>query len=113
MLSQVIHDKEKGFYITFESDIYTLNKKRHYFTQDQFEMHVTETNGCNFVVWTPNKTLILKIKGDKEFQDKLSTNLVKYWVDYMLPELVARNLEKNNNQPSTNHAIRYKKILRL
>ena len=27
MLSQVIHDKEKEFYITYESGMYTLNKK--------------------------------------------------------------------------------------
>ena len=40
----------------------------------------------------------MEVKGDKEFQDKLCTSLVKKWVDYILPELVTRNLEKNNNQ---------------
>ena len=50
MLSQVIHDKEKGFYITYESGIYTPSKKSQYFTQVQLEMRVTETNVCNFVV---------------------------------------------------------------
>ena len=43
-----------------------------------------ETNVCNFVVWTSNKTWILEIKGDKESQDELCTNLVKNWVDYIL-----------------------------
>ena len=33
MLSQVIHDKEKEFYITYESGMYTLNKKHQHFTQ--------------------------------------------------------------------------------
>ena len=41
MLSQVIHDEEKGFYITYESGIYTLNKKHQYFTQVQLEIRVT------------------------------------------------------------------------
>ena len=50
---------------------------RQYFTQVQLEMRMTETNVCNFVVWTPNKTWILEIKGDKEFQDKPCTNLVR------------------------------------
>ena len=98
MLSQVIHDKEKEFYITYESGMYTLNKKHQYFTQVQLEMRVTETNVCNFVVWTPHETLILEVKGDKEFQDTLCTSLVKNWVDHILPELVTRNLEKNSNQ---------------
>ena len=68
MLSQVIHDKEKGFYITYESSIYTLNKKHRYFTQVQLEMLVIETSVSNFVVWTPNETLTIEIKGDKELQ---------------------------------------------
>ena len=50
MLSQVIHDKEKEFYITYESDMYTLNKKHQYFTQVRLGIRVTETNICNFVV---------------------------------------------------------------
>ena len=50
MLSQVIHDKEKEFYITYESDMYTLNKKHQYFTQVRLGIRVTETNVCNFVV---------------------------------------------------------------
>ena len=50
MLSQVIHDKEKGFCITYESGIYTPSKKRQYFTQVRLEMRVTETNACNFIV---------------------------------------------------------------
>ena len=41
MLSQVIHDEEKGFYITYESGICTLNKKHQYFTQVQLEIRVT------------------------------------------------------------------------
>ena len=74
MLSQVIHDKEKEFYSTYESDMYTLYQ---YFTQVRLEIRVTETNVCNFVVWTPHETLILGVNGDKKFQDKLCTNLVK------------------------------------
>ena len=74
MLSQVIHDKEKEFYSTYESDMYTLYQ---YFTQVRLEIRVTETNLCNFVVWTPHETLILGVNGDKKFQDKLCTNLVK------------------------------------
>ena len=87
MLSQVIHDKGKGFYISYKSGIYTLNKKRQYFTQVQLEMRVTETNVCNFVGWTPHETLILEIKVDKEFQDKPCTSLVRNWVDYILLEV--------------------------
>ena len=79
MLSKVIHDKGKGFYITYESGIYTLNKKHRYFTQVQLEILVTETSVSNFVVWTPNESLTIEIKGDKEFLDKLCTNLVKNW----------------------------------
>ena len=72
---------KKGFYITYKSGIYTLNKKHQHFTQVQLEMRVAETNVCNFVVWTPDNTLVLNIKGNKEFQDKLCTNLLKNWVD--------------------------------
>ena len=74
---------KKGFYVTYSgiSGIYTLNKKHQHFTQVQLEMRVTETNVCNFVVWTPDNTLVLNIKGNKEFQDKLCTNLLKNWVD--------------------------------
>ena len=61
-------------------------------------MCITETNVCNFVVWTPHETLILEVKGDKEFQDKLSTSLVKNWVHNILLEFLTRNLEKNSNQ---------------
>ena len=61
-------------------------------------MRVTETDVCNFIVWTPHKTLILEIKGHKEYQDKLCTNLVRNWVDYILPELATSNLENNSKQ---------------
>ena len=71
MLSQVTLDKEKEFYITYERGMYTLNKKQQYFTQVQLEMRVTKTNVCNFNVCTPHETLILEVKGDKEFQGKL------------------------------------------
>ena len=89
--------KKLLYYITYESGMYTLDKKQ-CFSQVQLETRVTETNVCNFVVWTPYKTWILEVKGDKEFQDKLYTNLVKNLVDHILPELVTRNLEKNSNQ---------------
>ena len=59
-------------------------------------MPVTEANVCNFIVWTPHETLILKIKGHKEYQDKLCTIVIRNWVDYVLPELVTRNIEKNS-----------------
>ena len=62
MLSQVIHDKEKEFYITYESGMYTPNRKHQYFTQVQLEMRITEANVCEFVVWTPHETFILKVK---------------------------------------------------
>ena len=89
--------KKLLYYITYESGMYTLNKTQ-YFSQVQLETRVTETNVCNFVVWTPYKTWILEVKGDKEFQDKLYTSLVKNWVDHILPELATRNLEKKSNQ---------------
>ena len=41
---------------------------------------------------------MLEIKGDKEFQNKLCASLIKNWVDYILSELVTRNLKKNSKQ---------------
>ena len=70
-------------------------------------MRGTETVVGNFFVWTPHKTLILKIKRGKEFQNKLRTNLVKNWVDYALPKLATRNLEKNSKLLSVIRLINY------
>ena len=61
-------------------------------------MCVTETNVCNFVVWIPHEILIFGNQRIQRVPDKFYTNLVKNWVDYILPELVTRNLEKNSKQ---------------
>ena len=45
--------------------VFIPSAKHQYFMQVQLEMCVAETNVCNFVVWTPHKTLILEIKGDR------------------------------------------------
>ena len=95
---EVFYDIKKSAFILLMKVVFILSAKHQYFMQVQLEMCVAETNVCNFVVWTPHKTLILEIKGDIEFQDKLCTNLIKNWVDYILPELVTRNLETNCKQ---------------
>lgn len=94
-LSQVICDN-KQFYVRSENNCYVLKRGHPYYTQVQMEMRVSDAKSCDFVVWTPSEVLILKVKEDILFQKDLCMKLTKNWIEYILPELVTRKLEKSS-----------------
>ena len=69
---------------------YGLLRSHKYFTQVQGQLAVCGKQYCDFVVWTPQGILVERIVEDTNFTEGLFRKLTKFYVDYMLPEIMTR-----------------------
>ena len=62
-----------------------LVKSHKYYTQVQGQLAICDREFCDFVVWTPQKTVVQRIYKDFAFIDKLLRKLTTFYVDHVLP----------------------------
>jgi len=66
-----------------------LKKNHNYYYQVQGQLHITRKRFCLFVLWTPKGISVEKIVKDDQFwKEKMETQLVTFFTECLLPELV-------------------------
>ncbi|KAJ8888847.1 hypothetical protein PR048_008341 [Dryococelus australis] len=66
-----------------------LKLSHNYMYQIQGVLHISQRKTCNFVVWTPEGMVSLKIQHDTEFwENKMVTKLLTFFYDSLLPEII-------------------------
>ena len=79
---------------------YQLAKGHKYYTQVQFQMYVLDLQHVDFVVWSPQDHVIIRVARDEEFIVSTVDKLKLLWKNHILPELLSRRFERaNNSQP--------------
>ena len=74
-----------------------INENHNYYCQMQLQMMVTERSFCDFFVWSAVDSKLIRIAKNDEFCSKLKTKLEQVFFQQILPELVTRNKDPNND----------------
>ena len=83
---------------------YTLKKTHRYYTQVQTQIFVTGSAFCDFVMWSPLETAIVRVQPDQAFWARLLQKSQEFFNAVCLPQLVAcyfTRQAQTNNAPST------------
>jgi len=68
----------------------TLNKNHAYYYQVQCQIFLSESDYCEFVVWTPTRLFVERIEKDEEFWNANMTKALQYFHLIALPELLGK-----------------------
>ena len=76
-------------YIDDDSCIRLNEYENHtYYFQIQGTMRVTNTQFCNFIIWTPESMECISISFDRQLWEILLCKLQNFYLDYMLPVIL-------------------------
>ncbi|XP_050520342.1 uncharacterized protein LOC126893859 isoform X2 [Daktulosphaira vitifoliae] len=78
--------------------------KRHsqYFYQIQGELHITKRQYCYFIIWTQKGMVYATItRDDKFWNDNMESQLINFYENRMIPELINSQLFENNEKQSS------------
>lgn len=73
---------------------YYLENSHEFFYKAQMNIHLSETNYCDFVLWSPTKYLILRVIQDAEFWKEVSSKALSFHEKVIMPELLAKFFTK-------------------
>lgn len=95
---EAIKQKKIDFWV-YRSDAFTVNKKSKWFYQVQGQLRVTGQDMCVFAVWTGvGKLKYEVVKRDDQFwKENMEGNLVKFYNNCLLPELVDPRYPRSMN----------------
>jgi len=65
-----------------------LSESHSYFYQLQTQMHVTDLQWCDFVVWSPHDIFVQRIKYDPVFMKSAISTAGKFYFQHFLPAVV-------------------------
>lgn len=82
---EVLHD----FYCFIDDDgCIRLNVEHIYYFQIQGTMGITNTQFCDFIVWTPKSMERIAINFDQHVWETLLCKLKDFYLNYMLPVIL-------------------------
>lgn len=71
-------------------DKYFLEKTHAYFYKTQMQIHLSESEYCDFVLWSPKETLILRVNADIEFWNSAKQRALHFHQQVVMPELLGK-----------------------
>ncbi len=71
-------------------DEYFLEKTHDYFYKTQMQIHLSESEYCDFVIWSPKETLVLRVLADIEFWDEAQQKALLFHQQVVMPELLGK-----------------------
>lgn len=80
---------DKGFCLQFTEGRLELKKTHKYYKQVQTQIFVTESQFCDFVVWTTKSLVTVRVMPDVELWEILLPTAQNFFYKVVLPELVA------------------------
>ena len=81
-----------------------MKKNHKYYSQIQFQMGITGRSWCHLVVFTPKcleenvNPLIVQVKFDKAWFERLVNTSMKFWYQHLLPEIIEKKLCTENTK---------------
>ena len=72
-----------------------LKQSHKYYDQVQGKLAITGKAWCDFFVYTRHGYVKQRIYPDKKYWDSLASNMELYYLNYVAPELVTRELKEN------------------
>lgn len=73
---------------------YYLECSHAFFYKAQMNIHLSESNYCDFVLWSSTKTLLLRINHDVEFWKMVSSKALRFHEEVIMPELLSKFFTK-------------------
>ncbi|XP_050520372.1 uncharacterized protein LOC126893875 [Daktulosphaira vitifoliae] len=72
------------------------------FYQIQGELHITKRQYCYFIIWTQKGMIYTKIiRDDKFWKNNMENQLINFYENRMIPELINPHLFENNENKSS------------
>ena len=79
----------KSFFLFKKDEQLALRRSHRYYYQVQLQMAVTGRQWTDFVVWTPNQTMVLRILPDDSCVSNMYEKLKNFYFSRLLPALYA------------------------
>lgn len=93
-LKEEIH-KNKFYIKVNDEGEYILNEKHKYYYQVQLEMFATDTEHCDFMVWTPKEFICVRVPINRTFLENTMKICDGFWRNIVLKELLLRTFESD------------------
>ncbi|XP_050520344.1 uncharacterized protein LOC126893862 [Daktulosphaira vitifoliae] len=92
MFPEVAIKKNKMKYVHFDKNgNLVLQRNSKYFYQIQGELHITKRDYCYLIIWTQKgMTYIIITRDDQFWKDYMERELIDFYENRMLPELISR-----------------------
>ncbi|KAK7495255.1 hypothetical protein BaRGS_00013437, partial [Batillaria attramentaria] len=86
--------EDKTFCLQFDQGKFTMKKNHRFYAQVQCQIFVTNTEFCDFVVWTEKDLCIVRVEPDPEFFSAQRERAKIFFEKVALPELVAKHFSR-------------------
>lgn len=72
------------------NDEFFLEANHNYFYKTQMQIHLSDLQYCDFVIWSPMRILTLRINADTKFWDSAKERALNFHQQVMIPELFGK-----------------------
>jgi hypothetical protein len=76
-----------------------LDRNHAYYYQVQTQIHITEVEFCDFIVWNKNSLYIERIMPDVQLLEEISTKVETFFRQCILPEILGQKFTKVTKPP--------------
>jgi len=94
-----------GFCLIKHGTGYQLDRKHPYYSQVQLQLFVTDTEFCDFVVWTEAAVFVQTVHFNKDFVREMLPKMDHFFITGILPELVGRCFSRTQPCHSQSQAL--------
>ncbi|XP_027140221.1 uncharacterized protein LOC113746909 isoform X1 [Larimichthys crocea] len=86
---------QKGFCLTTDGGKVMLDREHEYFYQVQAQLHISQADYCDFIVWTPHDMFVERVIPDNAFWDTVLPEVEHFFRAGVLPEVLGQKLTKS------------------
>lgn len=72
-----------------------LDREHEYFYQVQAQLHISQADYCDFIVWTPHDMFVERVIPDNAFWDNVLPEVEHFFRAGVLPEVLGQKLTKS------------------
>ena len=92
--------EDSGFCLSYTGGVLTLKTNHAYYYQVQMQMKLCQAEYCDFVVWRPSETVVIRLVPDKSFIELAIEQATTFFKVGILPELIGKWYSKAPNPSS-------------
>ncbi|XP_035981353.1 uncharacterized protein LOC118556891 [Fundulus heteroclitus] len=99
---EACNSSDRNFCLELQEGEMRLKPQHPYYKQVQTQIFVTETEYCDFVMWTKKDLAVIRVAPDLELWTAILEKAKQFFVCVSLPELVSCHFTKTLNSPALN-----------